>query len=106
MKPDEEPEVKVVSTLADKDPVPPLDTGMLLLGVLVVIGVFVHGGLPWSFPPEPGPEGGDAVTLVVLGLFAGSLLAWALIGWGMLITAAKVDDIWEMLRRQRGTKGG
>lgn len=97
MAPDEEPEpeAKVVSTLADKDPVPPLGTGILLLGVLV------HGGLPWSFPPEPGTDGGDAVTLAVLGLFVGSLLAWALIGWGLLITAAKVDDIWEMLRRQR-----
>ena len=74
MAPDEEPEpeAKVVSTLADKDPVPPLGAGILLLGVLVVLGVFV-----------------------------GSLLAWALIGWGLLITAAKVDDIWEMLRRQR-----
>lgn len=103
MAPDEEPEpeAKVVSTLADKDPVPPLGTGILPLGVLVVLGVFVHGGLPWSFPPEPGTDGGDAVTLAVLGLFVGSLLAWALIGWGLLITAAKVDDIWEMLRRQR-----
>lgn len=74
MAPDEEPEpeAKVVSTLADKDPVPPLGTGILPLGVLVVLGLFV-----------------------------GSLLAWALIGWGLLITAAKVDDIWEMLRRQR-----
>ncbi len=101
MASDEEAEAKVVSTLADKDPVPPLGTGMILLGVLVVVGMFVHGGLPWSIPPAPDTAGEDGIALLVLGLFAGSLLAWALIGWGLLITAAKVDDIWEMVRRLR-----
>lgn len=95
----EERGAPVVSHLVDKDAVPFLGTGMALLGVLVVMGLLVHGGMPWTVPPSDGDE--DGPRMVLLALLGGTLLAWTLIGYGLLITAAKVGDIREMLRAQR-----
>lgn len=83
----------VVTGLADIDPVMPLSVGMLLVIVTIVGGFFTSGALPWAISPLS--EG--ATTLTVL-LFIGALLGWVFIGYGLLVIAAKVDAIYDMLR--------
>ena len=70
------------SHLVDKDPVPPLITGTVLLGVLAALAIFATGWLPWG-----------------VGLIA-AVVGWASLAYGIVITAAKVDDIREVLRAQ------
>jgi protein-S-isoprenylcysteine O-methyltransferase Ste14 len=80
----------------DKDPVPPLVTGAVLLGVLAALGVFATGWLPWELWPPTGKE----VTGLLIASLVGALVAWSSLAYGIVITAAKVDDIREMLRAQ------
>lgn len=83
----------VVTGLADIDPVTPLSVGMVLIAATVVGGFFTWGGLPWNM----GPTSPGSTTLTVL-LLIGSCVGWALIAYGVVIVAAKVDAIFDMLR--------
>lgn len=83
----------VVTGLADIDPVTPLVVGMALVAVTLVGGFLTVGGVPWMM----GPTSPGATTLTVL-LFIGTCVGWALIGYCVVIVAAKVDAIFDMLR--------
>lgn len=83
-----------ISGLVDKDPVPPLVTGTVVLGVLAALGIFATGWLPWAMWP---PSGEDVTGLLIASLVV-ALIGWASLAYGIVITAAKVDDIRELLR--------
>lgn len=91
----------VVSHLQDKDPVPWIAVGLLTQVVVWLIGLLVMGG-------APGPGGQEAVPepTVVEVLAIVETLAWVPVFYGVVILAAKVDDIWAMLRRQRDADDG
>lgn len=83
----------VVTGLADIDPVMPLGVGMVLIAVTVIGGFVVTGGLPWLMTPTaPG-----ATTVTTL-LFIGAWLGVVVLGYGLLIIAAKIDAIFDMVR--------
>lgn len=90
-----------VSGLVDKDPVPPLVVGSVVLGVLAALGIFATGWLPWAmWPPS-----GEAVTGLLIASLVAALIGWASLAYGIVITAAKIDDLREMLRdRSRETE--
>ncbi len=83
-----------LSGLVDKDPVPPLVTGTVVLGVLAALGIFATGWLPWAMWP---PAGEDVTGLLIASLVA-ALVGWTSLAYGIVITAAKIDDLREMLR--------
>lgn len=83
----------VVTGLADVDPVGPLGLGLVVLVASVVGGLLTSGGLPWHFSPTA--PGSTALTIVI---FIVACVGWLLIGYGLLVVAAKVDAIFDMLR--------
>lgn len=85
-----------LSGLVEKDPVPPLVTGTVVLGVLAALGIFATGWLPWAMWP---PSGEDVTGLLIASLVV-ALIGWASLAYGIVITAAKIDDIREMLRER------
>lgn len=85
----------VVTGLADIDPVGPLGLGLVVLVASVVGGLLTSGGLPWQFSPTaPGS------TALTIGIFIVACVGWLLIGYGLLVVAAKVDAIFDMLRNR------
>lgn len=90
-----------VSRLVDKDPVPPLVTGTVVLGVLAAMGIFATGWLPWTMWP---PAGEDVTGLLIACLVA-ALVGWTSLAYGIVITAAKVDDLRELLRARSQEPG-
>lgn len=90
-----------LSGLVDRDPVPPLVTGTVVLGVLGVLaalGIFATEWLPWAMWP---PVGEDVTGLLIASLVA-ALVGWTSLAYGIVITAAKIDDLREMLRALSG----
>ncbi|WP_338748983.1 hypothetical protein [Janibacter alittae] len=83
-----------LSGLVDKDPVAPLVTGTVVLGALAALGIFATGWLPWTMWP---PSGEDVTGLLIASLVA-ALVGWTSLAYGIVITAAKIDDLREMLR--------
>ncbi|KRE39270.1 hypothetical protein ASG73_02740 [Janibacter sp. Soil728] len=83
----------VVTGLADIDPVMPLSSGMVVLVVVFFGSLVTNGTPPWTVPPTS--DGASTLTTV---LFVGSAIAVLLLAYGLLIVAAKVDAIYDMLR--------
>ena len=91
-----------LSRLVDKDPVAPLVTGTVVLGVLAALGIFATGWLPWAMWPPSGEE----VTGLLSACLVAALVGWTSLAYGIVITAAKIDDLREMLHSRKSEDAG